>query len=519
MRTATRKLLLPLLIAIAALAAGLTLASAPTPPPQITAFFMKCRRARPAGTPTSTSSRRWTRASPCPTHRLHLRGHERSAHSHFPTGLHRQPARPAGVHAARFRLANCPIDSQVGVASALRRPAADLQHGAASERGRPDRLQRPADRSPRLRRAQRPDRQRLRPRQRTAGVFHFVALTILQLHLWGVPADPKHDINRFPAPQGGNTCFVPYPEQCNQAQPFNSPIRPYLQNPTACGGFLTLEMEALFYDNNVDHAEPPGRRRPAATSSSFNPSLTAEPTTTQADSPSGLDVDLKVPQTQSPSAPSPSEIRAATVTFPEGFSINPNAADGKTSCTDAQAAFGTTDEAQCPEHSKVGTVSIDSSALPAPIAGAIYLGEPLPGDNVPAVPDRRRLRDPREARRAPSRLDPATGPAGGLLPQPPADALPGVRHALLRLRARAARDADRVRHLPRADRPSFPGTTVLPNQTSTSFFTVDRGPNGSPCPSSAAPVHPEARAGSADNTAGAYSPFGSKSSATTATRT
>ena len=53
-----------------------------------------------------------------------------------------------------------------------------------------------------------------------------------------------------------------------------------------------------------------------------------------------------------------------------------------------------------------------------------------------------------------------------------------------------------------------PWDSVLPNQTSTSFFTVDSGPNGAACPGERPrPFHPQFRAGNADNTAGAYSPF------------
>jgi hypothetical protein len=53
-----------------------------------------------------------------------------------------------------------------------------------------------------------------------------------------------------------------------------------------------------------------------------------------------------------------------------------------------------------------------------------------------------------------------------------------------------------------------PWDEVLPNQSSTSFFTVDSGPNGGPCPSKPRPFSPQVRAGTADNTAGVYSPFG-----------
>src|SRR5262249_55594118 len=111
-----------------------------------------------------------------------------------------------------------------------------------------------------------------------------------------------------------------------------------------------------------------------------NPSLTVKPTTSEADTASGLDADLKVPQQQSPTTPSPSEIRAASITLPPGFSINPNAADGKLTCADADTAIGTTHGATCPEFSKGGTLTINVAALPAPLPGAIYLGEPKPGE-------------------------------------------------------------------------------------------------------------------------------------------
>lgn len=52
-----------------------------------------------------------------------------------------------------------------------------------------------------------------------------------------------------------------------------------------------------------------------------------------------------------------------------------------------------------------------------------------------------------------------------------------------------------------------PWDSVLPNQTSTSYLTVDSGPNGTPCPGKPRPFRPQFRAGNDDNTAGAYSPF------------
>ncbi len=160
----------------------------------------------------------------------------------------------------------------------------------------------------------------------------------------------------------------------------SSPAIPFLDGPTTCTGPLPVSLEILGYDLSVTQDEQTYPATTGCDQLSFNPSLYAQPTTTQADSASGLAVDLSVPQEQSASSPSPSEIDLLPLTLPRGFSINPNAADGKTSCTNAEARLGTMEAALCPEFSKVGSVTLTSSALPGPIPGYIYLGTPEPND-------------------------------------------------------------------------------------------------------------------------------------------
>ncbi len=227
--------------------------------------------------------------------------------------------------------------------------------------------------------------------------LHYFALSGLEVKLWGVPASPANDPMRFHYGQvvcygfdtidpasvdwtqllGHTSCEDP---KVWGPQPSNSPQKPFLDNPTSCGEPLSTHLEILSYDNGTDATEAPWPATTGCDRLGFNPSLYAQPTTTTADSASGLDVDLKVPQNESPTNPSGSEIKAMAVNMPEGITINPNAADGKTSCTEAEAAFGTTKEAHCPEYAKVGTLSLESSALPGPIPGFIYLGTPLPGN-------------------------------------------------------------------------------------------------------------------------------------------
>ena len=222
---------------------------------------------------------------------------------------------------------------------------------------------------------------------------------------------------------------------------------------------------------------------------SFNPSLYAQPTTTETDSASGIDVNLSVPQQQSPTIPSPTELRGATVTLPAGFSINPNAADGKTACSDAEARTSApTEAANCPEFSKVGSLEIDSSALPGPLPGFVYLGEPLPGNRyrIFLVADGFATHVKLAGTVTP---DPVTGQlviTFTNLPQSPLTAFNmhffGSERGLLATPTQCG---------------TYPVTSTftpwdssLATQTSTQFFTLDSGPNGSPLPDGPRPFNP-----------------------------
>ena len=84
---------------------------------------------------------------------------------------------------------------------------------------------------------------------------------------------------------------------------------------------------------------------------------------------------------------------------------------GRPPATTTKRPSGPREAATAPSTSKVGTDVIDSSALPGPISGAIYLGQPQPGNRYRHLPHRRRIRDAREARAAPSSRTPADRPA------------------------------------------------------------------------------------------------------------
>ncbi len=346
----------------------------------------------------------------------------------------------------------------------------------------------------------------------------------VSLYLWGVPASPIHDRLRYQAFGQGSTnlCALGFGDprfwlERNEIPPENvcykltdphsssSPQTPFLSNPTACEGPLTTEFETLAYDHETDRRAAVYPAITGCDQLSFNPSLSAKPTTTYTDAASGLDVNLSVPQFSSALTPSPSEIRATSVTLPRGFSINPNAADGKTTCTDQEASFGTEAEARCPETAKVGTVSVDSSALPAPIPGFLYLGEPRPGDRYRVILTADGFAT--HIKLAGSLYpDPQTGQLTFRFPNLPQSPLTEFNlHVFGSERGALATPTQCGTY---AVHSTFtPWDAALAEQNATQFFVLDHGPDGAPCPSSPRGLSPGFRAASLGNTAAAHSPF------------
>jgi hypothetical protein len=432
---------------------------------------------------------------------------------HLPTGFIGNPHSQAICTLTEFNLANCPITSQIGTialtgfGSAIYTPLYNLethpnQAGALGYVA-------PLLAFPNF----------IDLRSRTESDYgldsasfpipHLLVFGGVNVNLWGVPAAPTNNFYRFKTPLSGfgecgflNICG----DEVTTNFPSPAPETPFLQNPTTCGEELTGSVDLAYYDGNVYHQDT---KWPAPTGCqvlSFNPSISVTPTTEQADAPSGVDIDLKVPQTQSPATPSPSEIRTTTVTLPEGFSINSGAADGKTLCKANETSIGTRAAAHCPEGAKVGTLALDNAALPGPIDGALYLGESLPGEKfrliLTADGFATHVKLPGTIR-----TDPSTGAVTvefADLPQTPNQRFNmhifGSERGMLATPTRCGKYPVQSTFVP--------WDNELPSQDVTSYFTVNSGPNGSACPGSNRPFGPSFEAGSVNPTGGMYTPFG-----------
>lgn len=198
-----------------------------------------------------------------------------------------------------------------------------------------------------------------------------------KLTLWGTPSSAAHNTERFP-------CLNPFFGSFGSECPSGYPERPMLTMPTACTGPLTTTL-------HTDSWQEPGEWRTASVVTEdssgkavgltgcekldFSPTMTVRPDTTAADSPSGLSVNLHVPQDEANSGLASADLKDATLTLPAGMSVNPAEANGLAACSPAQIEIGNASEPTCPDASKIGSVEIDTPLLPNPLKGSLYLAQ------------------------------------------------------------------------------------------------------------------------------------------------
>jgi len=191
------------------------------------------------------------------------------------------------------------------------------------------------------------------------------------LTLWGVPADASHDRLRGSCLIGGGSLG-----SC----PAGVAAKPFLRLPTSCAGPLTTEMNfdtwtspgVLLEESSVGGL--PGE----CAALDFTPTITVQPDTTVADSPTGLHVDLHVPQSEDSSGLAEADLKDATVTLPAGMVVNPSQANGLLGCPlegPEGVNLKSSEPAHCPNASKIGSVEVDTPLLEKPLKGAVYVAQ------------------------------------------------------------------------------------------------------------------------------------------------
>ncbi len=199
--------------------------------------------------------------------------------------------------------------------------------------------------------------------------------------LWGNPSDPSHDDQR-------GSCASEVKSGCPQSVPTTT--TPFLTMPTSCSGSLVAtastdswEHPGEFVTESTPLAGLDGNpiELEGCSELDFTPSIVVRPDTSVADSPSGLEVDLKVPQTEGLNTLATANLKDAVVKLPAGVSVSPSAANGLQACSPAQIALDSGTPPGCPDGSKLGSVEVVSPLLPSVLKGGIYLAQQgnLPG--------------------------------------------------------------------------------------------------------------------------------------------
>ena len=169
----------------------------------------------------------------------------------------------------------------------------------------------------------------------TENISSSTPIPTFRVELWGAPSDPSHDRLR-------TLCTINHFGGTGEVCPSSAPDVPFLRMPTSCGGPLSWGLEidtwqqtGLFHQRQASTPAIEGCENVP-----FDPSLAVTPSQREAHSPSGLEVDLSIPQENGPGGLSQADLRRATLALPAGVSINPASADGLQACGDAQLRLG-----------------------------------------------------------------------------------------------------------------------------------------------------------------------------------
>ncbi len=349
-----------------------------------------------------------------------------------------------------------------------------------------------------------------------------------ETRFWGVPADPAHDRFRY---FNGPLATPP----ATSAPWGSAPIRPFLTNPMDCG-----------FDNGgtrirVDSWTDPGNFTPAEEYKDplnvtgcddlrfrFDPKVDVQPTSKDAGAPSGLNVKVVVPQrsdeVQDPTdlyaengdvqaIPTP-PLKKAVVTFPEGMTVSPSAAQGLSSCSPSQIGLGTDSPVTCPAQSQLGKLTVHTPLLPhdEPAEGFIYVAKSFDNPFHNFLTLYLVIQEPARGilAKIPGKvdLDPNTGRITSTfddLPQFPLEDTTiaikgGLRAGLVNPQTCGTKTIDAT--LFTWQDPSTP-------HHATSRYEVTQNPDGSPCHKNLSdrPFNPTLLGGTVNNAAGSFSPL------------
>jgi uncharacterized repeat protein (TIGR01451 family) len=345
-------------------------------------------------------------------------------------------------------------------------------------------------------------------------------VTAARITIWGTPWDPNHDTQRAQCSELEGTC------------PVVGTVRPFMRLPSSCENPLLTTMSfdtwlhpGAFVSEGSTEAAPVGCNQPP-----FTPTIEAKPSTNVADAPAGLHVNVHLPQkaNEDPAGLAEADLKDATVTLPPGLSVNPSSADGLAACSLAQIGYQgvkegkpsfSTEPADCPDASKIGTVEIEAPAVDHPLPGSIFLAKQSENPFNSLLALYIAVNDPITGVviKLPGKVEtnPVTGQITNVFEQNPQLPFEDLKVDLFKGARAPLRTPQTCGES--ATVPDFTTSTSLVPWTApegatahpTDSFAMTQAPSGGPCAATKAqlPHAPFFEAGPANPIAGAYSPF------------
>jgi len=327
--------------------------------------------------------------------------------------------------------------------------------------------------------------------------------------IWGVPKDSSHDYERC----GGSVVQI-----SGNACPSDGPEKAFLTVPNQCEDASQVTLRDMDTWQNSGVVVPPVTyelpgKFSGCDAPRFEPDVEVVPTGKQANTPTGLDVHIKVPQNENANGLSTPPVKRTVITLPKGMSFSPSFADGLQSCALSEIRLANNDPVACPGASRIGEVTLSTPLLPKPLQGSMYLAaqDKNPFGSMFAL---YLVLEDTEERGAllkiPGRLDvdPTTGQITAIF-----DETPQLPFDDLTLKFRSGSRA------PLVNPPSCGVQTIgvevaswaQPNVPvdASNTYDVSEGPNGTACPADPArrPFRPSFSGGTMNPAAGTFSPF------------
>jgi hypothetical protein len=329
--------------------------------------------------------------------------------------------------------------------------------------------------------------------------------------IWGLPASHEHDVERQRVCETGSCTEV-----LGGPQPAGVTVKPFLSNATSCEPHIaSIEADSWEHPGEWSKAEAEVGPIVECERVPFDSSIEVKPTTNAAESPSGLNISLVVPQSwENPYSIATANLKDTVLALPVGYTANPSLASGLGTCTPQQyeaETFSSAPGAGCPPESKIGTVEVETPVLAEKLTGNIYVATPFDNPFGSLLGLYIVVKDPERGI--------IVKLAGHIEPNPVTGQLvttfdenPQVPFSKFTLKLRQGATSPLVSPPAcgtyTAEGQLTPWSDPLVPRLVNSSFQIENGIGGGPCPAGGIPpFHPGIAAGTLNNSAGAYSPM------------